>query len=73
MSNSKIFIGFIISIIICLAALAGSVGKLLRITRFITENSATTTECLVGKLYYKDLNYDDGYNPKDAPLEVWDF
>ena len=75
MSNSKIILGFIISIIIFLIALAGTVGVLLRITGFIgpSTTTASTTECLVGEWYYKDLNYNDGYNLKDAPIEVWDF
>ena len=73
MSNSKRILGRIISVIILLLSLTGSIGVLLRITGFIGPSPASKTECLVGKWYYKDLNYNDGYNLKDAPIEVWDF
>jgi hypothetical protein len=73
MSNSKTILGCLISVIILLVSLAGLIGVLLRITGFIGPSPPSTTECLVGKWYYKDLNYNDGYNLKDAPIEVWDF
>ena len=75
MSNSKIIFGLILSIVIFLVALIAKFGILLRVTGFLPEldSPASTTECLVGKWYYKDLNYNDGYNLKDAPIEVWDF
>ena len=75
MSNSKIIFGLIFSIVIFLVALIAKFGILLRVTGFLPEldSPASTTECLVGKWYYKDLNYNDGYNLKDAPIEVWDF
>ena len=75
MSNQKIIFGLILSIVIFLGSLTGTIGVLLRITGFIGPSTTTpsTTECLLGKWYYKDLNYNDGYNLKDAPIEVWDF
>ncbi len=75
MSNSKIIFGLILSIVICLVALIANIGIFLRIIGIgvLPESPKSTAECLVGKWYYKDLNYNDGYNLKDAPIEVWDF
>jgi len=75
MSKSKIIFGLILSIVIFLVALTAKFGILLRVIGSLSEleSPASTTVCLLGKWYYKDLNYNDGYNLKYAPIEVWDF